>query len=290
MECVVLSPSIVGDLFTLNSTWPALSTLLPATMRASPRSSTPFNIFMWTTFGRWRFPKNVEETREHYFGENPSYLIYECLTPSGIQTLLVRGLGNMRSWRIRAVRLFWAVLPRRLRGGRSEDSRIRFHPESCSPIGISLEVPRVHLWEVLTGQIPAKAKNLPSLGILPLRSQQEYNSFREVFVKLLALTDATARDLKRLIIACHAHEVGEARIDVAATYKDMFERAVRSEEEYRFIQEVDAHISQGRGLRDDIAAAQQLLREQTPQYPAIPHCREASWCSTKRSWTTSGRS
>ena len=116
-----------------------------------------------------------------------------------------------------------------------------------------------------TGQIPAKAKNLPSLGILPLRSQQEYNAFREVFVKLLALTDASARDLKRLIIACHAHEVGDARIDVAATYKDMFELAVRSEEEYRFIQEVDAHISQGRGLRDDIAAAQQLLREQTPQ-------------------------
>ena len=30
------------------------------------------------------FAKSVDETKEHYFGEDRSYLIYECATPSGI--------------------------------------------------------------------------------------------------------------------------------------------------------------------------------------------------------------
>lgn len=210
------------------------------------------------------FPKNVEETREHYFGENRSYLIYECSTPSGIQTLLVRGLGNLRTG---GFERYVYSGPFRREDYEEEDRTIREFDSIRKLLADRnlLEVPRVHLWEVLTGQVPAKAKNLPSLGIVPLRSQQEYSSFREVFVKLLALTDTTARDLKRLIIACHAHEVGETRIDVAATYKDMFERAVRSEEEYRFIHEVNAHISRGRELRGEIGATQQLLREQAPR-------------------------
>ncbi|MGA2254051.1 MAG: hypothetical protein ABSG53_05260 [Thermoguttaceae bacterium] len=212
---------------------------------------------------RMAFPKNVEETREHYFGESRSYLIYECSTPSGIQTLLVRGLGNLRAG---GFERYVYSGPFRREDYEEEDRTIREFDSIKRLLADRnlLEVPRVHLWEVLTGQVPAKAKNLPSLGILPLRSQQEYNAFREVFVKLLALTDATARDLKRLIIACHAHEVGETRIDVAATYKDMFERAVRSEEEYGFIRDVSAHIGRGRELRQEIVAIQQMLREHVP--------------------------
>ena len=209
------------------------------------------------------FAKSVDETKEHYFGEDRSYLIYECATPSGIQTLLVRGLGSLRACGFE--RYVYSGPYRR--EDYEEDGGVIREFDSVKGLLADrtlLEVTHTHLWEVLTGQVPIKGKPLPSLGILPLRSRQEYRSFREVFVKLLALTDTNARDLKRLIIACHAHELGETKIDVAATYKDMFDRAVRSEEEYRFIREIGRHIARGHDLRSEIAELAKILREQAP--------------------------
>jgi len=71
------------------------------------------------------------------------------------------------------------------------------------------EVPPSQLWEVLSGQIASKGKVLPRLSILPVRKHEEYRSFREVFVGLLKLKNADARMLRRLIIACHARDIGE---------------------------------------------------------------------------------
>src|ERR1035437_9403635 len=45
-------------------------------------------------FGR----RSPEDSKRHYFGHDPSYLVFECATPSGIQCLLVRGLGHLRNF------------------------------------------------------------------------------------------------------------------------------------------------------------------------------------------------
>ncbi len=48
-------------------------------------------------FRRMRFGGRAhEETARHYFGSDRSYLVFECDTPSGVQCLLVHGLGRLR--------------------------------------------------------------------------------------------------------------------------------------------------------------------------------------------------
>lgn len=208
--------------------------------------------------------RSVEDTREHYFGADPSYLVFECATPKGTQTLLVRGMGRLRSARFE--RYVYA-------GGYS---RADFEDESGTILSFDdvkarladralQEVPKVHLWEVLAGRTGLNGKPLPALGILPVRNRAEYRSFREVFVKLLSLANVNARDLRRLIIACHAPETGKRRIDVAAGYKQHFDRAVRSEEELRFIAAISEMIDRGHELRTRIAARGNQLATQAPR-------------------------
>ncbi len=45
---------------------------------------------------KMQFGRSLEDTSKHYFGADLSYLIFECLTPSGIQCMLVHGLGNLQ--------------------------------------------------------------------------------------------------------------------------------------------------------------------------------------------------
>src|SRR5437867_1945972 len=44
------------------------------------------------TFGR----RSHDDTRKHYFGNDRCYIVFECLTPTGLQCLLVRSLSNLR--------------------------------------------------------------------------------------------------------------------------------------------------------------------------------------------------
>lgn len=48
-------------------------------------------------FRYMRFPKSADETREHYFGNAISYLLFECATATGPQSLLVVGRGRVNS-------------------------------------------------------------------------------------------------------------------------------------------------------------------------------------------------
>jgi YD repeat-containing protein len=204
----------------------------------------------------------VEDTRRHYFGRECSYLIFECATPSGIQCLLVRGLSDLRSGQFE-------------RYVYDQEFRLKdFTDTDGSVIGFDVlrtrladrHLSQIHhnrLWEVLAGQI-SKDGSLPSLNILPLRKLEEYRAFRDVFVRLLSLKDVDAAALRGLIIACHAREIGEQRIDIATEYKDEFNRAERSEQDLSFVKATGDIIDRGQRLREEVGIITTRLNKTGP--------------------------
>jgi hypothetical protein len=206
--------------------------------------------------------RTAEDTRNHYFGQDPGYLVFECATPSGIQTMLVRGRGALQAGKFE--RFVYSGGYRR-EDYVEPDGIIRSFDNLKAQLADRelAEVSPSHLWEVLSGRIAPKGKALlPRLSILPVRSHDEYRSFREVFVGLLKLKNADARMLRRLIIACHARDIGERRIDVAALYRDMFDRATRSEEELRLIRSIAGLIDTGVAMRAEIRELGSVLGRQ----------------------------
>ncbi len=205
-------------------------------------------------FNRMKFGRrSYDDTKGHYFGEDRSYLIFECLTTSGIQCMLIRGLGKLRG----------GSFERYVYDGEfqesdyTDDGDIRDFDDIRTRLADRhlARVKKSDLWQVLAGSLSSDdGKAVPRLNILPIRRRDEYLAFRDVFVRLLSLTNADARMLRQLIIESHARDVGERKIDVASEYKDEFDRAERSEQELNFVGAVAAEIDEGRQLRLDTQA------------------------------------
>lgn len=219
-------------------------------------------------FRYMRFPKSAEETREHYFGQAISYLIFECATATGPQSLLVVGRGKMNGS---------AFLRFVFTGGyRSEDFEDRenrvvpFETLRARLADRSLtEVRPAELWEVLGTpsrrvQPEHNGHTVARLGLLPVRSREDYRSFRETYVRLLSLSDANAAQLRHLLISCHAAQVGEIRLDVAADYRDEFERADRTDNRVGFLKAASALVDEGERLRAEIEAHTSALCTSAP--------------------------
>ena len=104
------------------------------------------NISTWMTFERWPFRRTLRRRGSTDFGENPSYLIFECSTPTGIQTLLVRGLGNIQAG---GFERYVYTGPFKRDDYEEEDRRIREFDSIRKLLADRnlAEVPKVHLWE-----------------------------------------------------------------------------------------------------------------------------------------------
>lgn len=219
-------------------------------------------------FRHMRFPKSADETREHYFGSPVSYLLFECATATGPQSLLVVGRGKVNGSAF--ARFMFSGGYRREDFEDSEHRVVPFDTLRARLADRSLtEVRPAELWEVLgtpTRRVQPEQNShaVARLGLLPIKTREDYRSFRETYVRLLSLSDANAAELRRLLISCHAAQVGELRLDVAADYRDEFERAERTDNRLSFLKAVATLVDEGERMRADIKAHAALLLASSP--------------------------
>lgn len=215
-------------------------------------------------FNKMRFPKRShDDTALHYFGQERSYLVFECLTPSGIQCMVVSGLSRLGGGRFERY-----IYDHEFREDDYFDNDEVRSFDAVRTILADRHLTQVkpsELWKVLGSALTTDDRATGArLNILPIRRHDEYTVFRNVFVQLLSLVNVNARDLRRLIIDAHAREISDKRIDVAAEYKDDFLRAERSEHRLNFINEVATNIDAGKDLCDEIGALTQKLGKAMP--------------------------
>ena len=194
---------------------------------------------------------DVADTRRHYFGQDNSYIVFECATTKGQQCLLVAGGGRMRNNEFHRYVYRGPFDANDFKDpvGRLTDMetlRTRFAGrEIC-------EISKGELWQVVCqadGEEDGTAAHLPRLGLLPIRKREVYLAFREVFVKLLSLSNVTGEQLKTLLIRCACKEASGTRVDVASDYREQFERLEMGDNELRWLSHVRSAIDRGLELR-----------------------------------------
>lgn len=219
-------------------------------------------------FRHMRFPKSAEETREHYFGNAVAFLVFECATATGPQSLLLVGRGKVNG----------STFTRYVFSGVYKPDDFKDDDHRVVPFDVTrtrladrslTEVRPAELWEVLgtptrRGTPENNGHAIARLGLLPIKTKEDYRSFRETYVRLLSLSDANAAELRRLLITCHAAQVGEVRLDVAADYQVEFEPADRTDNRLSFLKAVATLVDDGERMRAEIRSHTDLLSASAP--------------------------
>lgn len=199
---------------------------------------------------KMRFGKRtLDDSLKHYFGEQRSYIVYECQTPTGDQCMLIRGRGNLGG----------SKYDRYVYDGKySEHDFIDENREILDFEAVCVRladrqftlVKGSELWRVLAANAPnSSGPSAARLGLLPIKRRDQYTAFCDVFVRLLSLQTTDARTLRQLVIESHASDIGERRIDIASEYSDEFAMAERSEHELSFMRNIIEQVDKGIELR-----------------------------------------
>lgn len=197
---------------------------------------------------------DLASTRRHYFGQAPSYIVFECRTQTGPQCLVVVGSGEVGQFRFSRI-VYRGTFNREHymdASGRLADPALLRQRLLGADV---LEVRQDRLWRVLCCPSDLRGEDEESarFGILPLKRVEDYRSFREVFIRLLRLSRATADDLKRLLIACACQSIRATSVDVKREYEDQFDRLERNDLELQWLKAIVPLIDEGLRYRAGVS-------------------------------------
>lgn len=192
------------------------------------------------------FSRELDETKRYYFPDPNSYILFECLTPTGYQVVGVRGLGPVKGYEFKRFSYQGRF---DINDFLDEERRIRPEDEIRARLAdrayIALE-PK-HLRAALTGMGEGKGINL---GLVPIRNREHYERFRRIFCNLLRLSHLSQDDLKRFFCETYDGDFQQKSIDLEHGYSQ-YERVKKQVQEVRELRENADNIRQALLLAED---------------------------------------
>lgn len=175
------------------------------------------------------FSYDPAATRQYYFPDPFSYVLFECLTPKGHQILGVHGQGPVQSYYYERFRYTGQLqlddyLDEERRPRRWEDVRARLAARD-----FALIQPR-ELSSVLTG-LGGKKSHGSAFSIVPVRQRNGYDRFRRLFTHLLKLGKLRQEDLKQVLIETWEPDLIQREIDLEGGFRTQFEEIRRQREQ-----------------------------------------------------------
>ena len=184
------------------------------------------------------FSRDMQATRRYYFPETHSYVIFECLTPTGFQTVGVHGLGPLHGFEFERFayqgRFEWDDYFDADRKARSAEE-----VQACLAAKGFARLEPKHLRAALTGVGDSKDIHL---GLVPLRNRTHYSRFRNIFRNLLRLSHLRQEEMKSLLLDVFESEFRQRRISLSRHYAQHLERIRRDAAEVQDLRALQAEI------------------------------------------------
>ena len=147
------------------------------------------------------------ETLRYYFRSTESYLLFECLTPTGYKVVGFRGLGPVRQYGYDR----FAYTGRYAQEDFVEEGHVRTADDVYRALAVRgfRKLEPKHLRAALTGLGDDLGVGL---GLLPLRNADDYPRFKTVFGHLLRLSHLKQHELKELL--CEVYRATFPQVEV----------------------------------------------------------------------------
>lgn len=186
------------------------------------------------------FSHEWSETRKHYFPEQGSLILFECMTPTGFKVFGLRGLGPVQGHDFQRF-LYTGPFDR---ADFLDDDTVRHweHDVVHRLVGRSLTLlePR-QVRTALVGGADAKGIHL---GLVPLKRAASYERFRFLFSNLLRLARIDQKDLKRLFIDISRSRLRKVKLDLRNDYADLFAHVERGAKDVDALRAVKPRIEE----------------------------------------------
>jgi len=206
---------------------------------------------------KMHFARDLDQTRKYYFPDPDSYILFECLSPTGFRVLGVHGLGPLKSYKFERFSYMGKL---DLADFIDEKQQVRPNKTIRSRLSdreYTLLEPS-HLKAALTGLGENKGVRLE---LLPMRDRGGYERFRKVFSNLLRLTHISQEDLKRFLFEIYETDFQQSVIDLESSYSSKYEQvrlqANKVKDLKRVAEDIDAALS--------LARQRDTLRSVLPQ-------------------------
>lgn len=202
-----------------------------------------------------RFSRDLPETRKYYFPGVHSYALFECLTPTGYQTVGVRGCGPVKQYNIerfsymgRFDEKVFMDDQRRVRG--FDEIRAALASKAYTPLASGV------LRAALTG---VGDSHKVTLGLVPAKNRDTYKCFKDLFCNILRLSHIRQDEMKKLILSLFEKNFHQPKIDLAKTYQENFEKVKRDTRSVQMLKELVPDIERALLHRDKRDAARSRL-------------------------------
>ena len=204
------------------------------------------------------FSRDMDDTRRYYFPDPNSYILFECLTPTGYRVVGVQGLGPLKRYEFRR---FSYQGKFDITDFLDEANKLRQEDEIRGLLADRdyRKLEPNQLKAALTG---SGDNNGVHLGLVPTRDSDAYRRFRRVFSNLLRLAHLSQEDLKRFLYEIYESEFKQKSIDLETGYSSQFEKVKRLADEVRGLQAVADDIRRALLLaaeRDEVRGNLPLL-------------------------------
>lgn len=202
------------------------------------------------------FSRDMDDTRRYYFPDPNSYILFECLTPTGYRVVGVQGLGPLKRYDFKR---FSYQGKFDLIDFLADSGKLRQEDEIRGLLAGRdyRKLEPNQLRAALTG---SGDNNGVHLGLVPTRDSDAYRRFRKVFSNLLRLAHLSQEDLKRFLYEIYESEFKQKSIDLETGYSSQFEKVKRLADEVRGLQAVAGDIR--RALQ--LAVEREMIRGNLP--------------------------
>ena len=170
------------------------------------------------------FSRSLDETRRYYFPGQDSYVLFECLTPTGYMVVGVRGLGPLKGWEFRRF-LYRGMYAREV--FIDGEGKVRGFDDIRRDLGVRnyTELKPSDMMNALTGIGGGAGVNL---GLVPVRNRNDYVKFKTIFRNLLRLAHLSQQELKTFLLDVNRSELRLTEIDLAGDFSPQYNRVKKS--------------------------------------------------------------
>lgn len=180
------------------------------------------------------FSRDMDDTRRYYFPDPNSYILFECLTPTGYRMVGVQGLGPLKRYEFRR----FSYQGKFDIGDFLDESGKMRQEEDIRGLLAGRDYRKLEPNQLRASLTGSGDNNGVHLGLVPTRDSDAYRRFRRVFSNLLRLAHLSQEDLKRFLYEIYESEFKQKIIDLESGYSNQFEKIKRLAEEVRGLQAV----------------------------------------------------